>query len=162
MKEIKFRGKRIDNGEWEYGTPVVGCMSGVFIVWVKLQTKDWAIKDKLMTAEVDPDTVGQYTGLRDKHGQEVYEGDILSYREVIYTDCSQTEIKEIRDPVLIGIVLHTPLVTVIKPYSKKVRAFGWDRERGEGFLLGLRSEEIEKVGNIFENPELLELTKQPQ
>jgi hypothetical protein len=112
--------------------------------------------------ETIPIVIQYYKDLQDKNSVDVYDGDILNYKHVIYTDCSRTEIEEIRDEVLIGIVLHTPLVTVIKPYSKKVRAFGWDHERGEGFLLGLESEEIEKVGNIFENPELLQLTNQPR
>ena len=94
--------------------------------------------------------------LKDKHGNEVYSDHILSYKPIRYTDCSRTEIAEIGEESLISIVTHRPIATVIKPHSKNVRCFGWDKETGEGLILGLTSEEIEIVGSVYENPELLE------
>ena len=71
MREIKFRGKLVDNGEWVYGVPVVGWVSGVHLVGVKPRTKGdsdgMVIRDTVVSAEVDPTTVGQFTGLRDKN-----------------------------------------------------------------------------------------------
>jgi uncharacterized phage protein (TIGR01671 family) len=107
-------------------------------------------------AKVDPAAIGRYIGIKDKHGNEVYSDHILSYRPITYTDCSQTEIKEIGEESLISIVAHRPIATVIKPHTKNVRCFGWDNETGEGLILNLDSEEIEIVGSIHENPELLE------
>ena len=69
-REILFRGKRVDNGEWVEGSLVI-----------------WA--DRTMSIEigytsnpmfsVDPDTVGQYTGLTDNNAKKVFEGDVMEF-----------------------------------------------------------------------------------
>ncbi|HEY5586680.1 MAG TPA: YopX family protein [Ruminiclostridium sp.] len=70
MREIKFRGKRADNSEWVYGS------------YVKVLSDDNKFEHKIITIFgevffVIPETIGQFTGFRDKNDVEIFEGDIL-------------------------------------------------------------------------------------
>ena len=71
MREIKFRGKTV-NGKWLYGNLQVPSVNGVpYYMWDE---------DKFQ-CPVDENTIGQYTGLKDKNGKEIYEGDVLHIKQ---------------------------------------------------------------------------------
>ena len=77
MRDIIFRGKRIDNGEWITGGIFQQKADGVedevvYIIDNSSNDVDWAHR-------VIPETVGQFTGVADKNGKRVFEGDIFQY-----------------------------------------------------------------------------------
>ena len=74
MRQILFRGKKIDNGEWTYGFYFEHSIDGQKHSYIKYQTFD----EGFVTDEVDADTVGQYTGIRDDQGVKIFEGDIVN------------------------------------------------------------------------------------
>lgn len=126
-RTIKFRGKRIDNGEWVYGDllqPTEIC--DIY------EISDCESIDGTRY-EVIPETIGQFTGLYDKNGKEIYEGDIV------------------------GIDYLSYIVTGVVTYSTKDAMYiltNTNSIADENEPLG-DYKNLEVIGNTYDNPELL-------
>ena len=130
MREILFRGKRMDNGDWVYGYYVhigpVSCQRAYII-------PEYA--SSLYVNEVDPSSFGQYTGLKDKNGKRIFEGDVAKVLQGKDKDIAYVGFEN-------GAFMLYPKTGNI--YERTLWEYwynDWD---------------VEVIGNITDNPELLE------
>lgn len=142
MREYKFRGKPTENNtsyieeEFVYGSLVIS--NGKY--YIALNVKDNINRDdyEVYMIEVIPETIGQYTGLKDKNGKEIYEGDIIFIK-------GETKLLDIKGKVEYSNILAQFIITNTGNIVNEAEPLG-DYEE----------EDIEKIGNVYDNPELLE------
>lgn len=140
MREIVFRGKRVDNGEWIVSTTVSRfdkylymCKSSKCEVTYDLYNITAIISKKPFFVEVIPETVGQYTGLTDKNGTKIFEGDIVEHT------------------VSFNGSIRTGYIEYIERYGAFfIRGSGYSDNQMYAFC------NFKVIGNIHDNPELLE------
>ena len=136
-REILFKAKRIDNGEWVEGCIVID-QSRLDRFKYRIQPIESGV---LYAHPIDPDTLCQYTGLTDKNGKKIWENDILKCKKYIGGNFVDYCIE-------VGYV------------ELKHGAFGLHRIKNDAYYRPfkdwLEDYEYEVVGNIFNNPELLE------
>ena len=135
MRKILFRGKRTDNGEWIFGYyEYVPVMDLHRIIYNYREIGDTTIESDW--ASVIPSTVGQYTGLTDKNGKKIFEGDIIDtpdrlVKVVWFAGNAQFDLHFIR---------YTNEVIITNFKGIHMRDL----------------KEYEVIGNIHDNPELLD------
>lgn len=140
-REIEFRGKRLDNDEWLYGDLMHGNQGGCYIY--PLDAENLYTENK-----VDPDTVGQFTGTKDKHGKKVFEGDVVRRRDSAFGYVDTGVVKY--DCHLGAFVLE------YESYGRTYQSTfkdGFSYNDGKCTIDGTYSYEV--IGNIYNNPELL-------
>lgn len=121
-REILFKGKRKDNGMWEYGN---------LSMRDETRRSKYYIGQNMLGYEVLPETIGQYTGLTDKNGRKIFEGDILKAMGV--------------DGEQIAPVVFRKGFFVLDEKNAFIRL-------GVG---AFRKRQLEVIGNIHDNPELV-------
>ena len=153
MREILFRGKRLDNGAWETGSLV--------IVRMDCHDAQYYIADKMTGyhTPVDPSTVGQYTGLKDKNGNRIWEGDIVRYTFDSPDDPTATKngLKVRTGRIFWSDLRASFAVTAGRNGSASLNNDVARYVRGRQIYEYVRgANTVEVIGNITDNPELLE------
>ena len=136
MREIMFRGK-MDDGEWVYGSFCMDAreqFNGLCGVdgFIRFYDKT---KGKMQTYEVDRETVGQYTGLKDKNGKRIFEGDIV-----------------------LGLFHYELAAKGVVTFRDGAFGLRWNRGKVREFsaFTSICNVDYKVIGNIHDNPELLE------
>lgn len=154
-----YRGKRVDNGEWVQGylyehEPPLQCLVPEGYVpkkskWYILKTAfaDWNMPRQVEFIEVDPDTVGECTGLTDKNGKLIFEGDKLA---PFYDDIDKMVVEFHYGCFMLCLYAERGYIT---------ESGDWCNEGNYGLTecepLESYGEDIEIIGNIHDNKELL-------
>lgn len=129
MRKIEFRGKTVDGGEWIYGD-LIQMDDECYIQYTEYVSQgEWDSSYTDCVGEVvDTETVGQYTGLTDKNGTKIFEGDIIKINEQYTRVVRYSEVK-----ASFVTCDENQWLGYLKDYNKPIRV----------------------IGNIYDNPEIL-------
>ena len=155
MREYRFRGKEIDTGKWVYGglfkePAPPQCFEKALEdkYWIVYPNPrympDWNLPYEMVRTDVNPKTIGQYTGIKDENGKEIYSGDIIEFSYDMFVGNFDTFVAKGK--------------VVFKEGAFYVEVFENERTtKDEAYLLySINLDTIEVIGNIYDNPELLE------
>lgn len=145
MREILFKAKRTDNGEWVEGCLLIDYITGQYFIHRygdSVNESDKVSEEeclRFLAFEVDPETICQYTGLTDKNGQKIWENNIVGFLDGCQYDNGYSE------HYCIGEVVWDE-ETVSFQVTERLSCESYEVLEGECAV----------IGNIFDNPELLE------
>lgn len=129
MREILFKAKRIDNGEWIIGDLSHHKTGKIFIKPINGSASS--------SCEVDKDTICQYTGLNDKNGQKIWENDVVAYWDTYSTENGYAEADCVGKVIWDNETLSFQVTERLSAESYEVL------------------DECSVIGNVFDNPELI-------
>lgn len=162
IREILFRGKSIESfehGRWVYGFYTNEEYNEVYETPCS-EVKDHYIENQDDTIRVAPETIGQYTGLKDKNGKRIFEGDIIKYADMLDYNCY---IESLECPEDYEGCDYSDIFTVDEVvYCDNVDYPAFDLNKhdfesnGLSELIASYQYHYEVIGNIHDNPELLE------
>ena len=157
MRQIKFKAKRLDNGEWvegdlKHSTSYVG-----------IGYPSSAFPEVPIVHRVDPETVCQFTGLKDCEGNEIWENDILKFEDEIWmsshTSCgTEYDSFKTENYGLIGYDENFARYDFVR-YKFGENSVESDLHENHDIEFSEFAKENERIGNIFDNPELLQEKK---
>ena len=153
MREILFRAKQVNNGEWVEGNyaNLKWCNNIIHVVIPEGAEIDSG--NTLYEAyEINPETLCQYTGMADKNGKRIWENDIVSCEHEKYLEDNPLEILPFSDPIKYKRNYSVEFINTGSSYGYRLR------NKSIHFMLTgnvIYNHNIEILGNVFDNPELL-------